>query len=191
MPDGRNTKRNINAGFHQRRHGHHHLHHRVSDNQEKHDGHIEHRAVGDLVTAIIGGKVVSWTNEYAGPSVAISAPAGPVTDNSKQSVIVSNAATDSQSSSTPSLASSASLAVPSAPSANPSVPFAASSTNPNPTPVAFVASSYSATSSGSWTRQAYYNADQATSTGLTFLNHFGTADGGPALVLRETCTQVR
>lgn len=34
--------------------------------------------------------------------------------------------------------------------------------------------------SGYWSRQAYYNADRGVAEGLTFLNHLGTAAGGPA-----------
>ena len=48
-------------------------------------------------------------------------------------------------------------------------------------------STYPDIDSGSWTRQAYYNADASIAEGLTFLNHFGgitgipgTAAGGPA-----------
>lgn len=53
----------------------------------------------------------------------------------------------------------------------------------NPLPIAGTGD----TKHGSWSRQAYYNADAGSSDGFTFLNHFGgtsgmpgTADGGPA-----------
>jgi hypothetical protein len=45
-----------------RMHGH--------ERRHAHKAHEEKRAVGDIVTAVIDGKVVSWTNEYAGGAAA-------------------------------------------------------------------------------------------------------------------------
>lgn len=44
-------------------------------------------------------------------------------------------------------------------------------------------------SSGSWTRQAYYNAADGTVQGFTFLNHFGGVKGflGQVLVDLRQC----
>lgn len=133
------------------------------------------------MSATIDGKVEYWTNEYTGPGVATSAPAGNAPDNLKQSVTASTAAPNSPSS-TPSPASPLVSLVSSAVS-SPSSPAASIASNPP---------SYSSATTGGWSRQAYYNADEKTSIGLTFLNHFGgtqgipgTADGGPALVLRS------
>jgi hypothetical protein len=71
----------------QRRHGHQHFHARDQETVEIQENHIVEtkRAVGDMVTATINGQVVSWTNEYAGPStiptpvVGAGSPPDPVT----------------------------------------------------------------------------------------------------------------
>jgi hypothetical protein len=62
----------------QRRHAHQHVHARDKDAVTIQEHHIveEKRAVGDIVTATIDGQVVSWTNEYAGPSAVPTPVAG-------------------------------------------------------------------------------------------------------------------
>ena len=164
----------------------------------KHHGHLEHRAVGDLVSATIDGKVGYWTNEYEGPGVATSASAGTTPANS-----MSSAPALAVIPQFPSSAPSPSLVVSSVVPAFSSVSSTVLPAYSAQTTVANVASSSSSAASslptassssasiGSWSRQAYYNAGQGTSTGFTFLNHnggepgcSGTADGGIALVFR-------
>ncbi len=49
----------------------------------------------------------------------------------------------------------------------------------SPTIAASSAMASSEASSGYWARQAYYNAADGTSQGITFLNHFGGVNGVP------------
>ena len=49
----------------------------------------------------------------------------------------------------------------------------------SPTTAASSTMASSEASSGYWARQAYYNAADGTSQGITFLNHFGGANGVP------------
>ena len=49
----------------------------------------------------------------------------------------------------------------------------------SPITAASIAMASSEANSGSWARQAYYNAADGTSQGITFLNHFGGANGVP------------
>ncbi len=136
------------------------------------------------MSATIDGKVDYWTNEYAGPGVATSAPAGTAPDNPNQSAPASTVATDSPSSKPSPTSSPVS-----------SISSAVSSLNSASTSAASNAPSFSTAANGGWSRQAYYNAEEKKSIGLTFLNHFGgtqgipgTADGGSALVL---CSNTR
>ena len=126
------------------------------------------RAVGDMVTATIDGKVVSWINEYAGPG----APAGTPTSMPE---------TQAQA----------------AVGAEPVVPEEKMVIHPSPAPSAVHKGSKpssdiesdSAIASGDWVRHAFYDAEAGTAVGVTFLNHFGgeggipgTSDGGMAYV---------
>ena len=62
----------------QRRHGHQHFHARDKGIVGIQENHVveEKRGFGDMVTATINGQVVSWTNQYAGPSTAPTPVAG-------------------------------------------------------------------------------------------------------------------
>jgi len=162
---------------HDRRHGgHQYLHHADHSKLEEvpmHKPLFGKRAVGDIVSATIDGQLVSWTNEYAEPGVATNTPS-PVAVNNDEAV-TSTPDTTSQTygqSVTPVPTAAAPEKV--------ALPPAAASSNPTTS---------SSASGGSWSRQAYYNAEAGTAQGLTFLNHFGgangipgTAAGGPALV---------
>ncbi|EXJ74288.1 uncharacterized protein A1O5_02584 [Cladophialophora psammophila CBS 110553] len=68
-----NTKRSLHPNPHQRPYSHKHLHDpKVHDGSGVAEGgHIaDKRGVGDWVTAIINGQVVSWINQYTGPGAA-------------------------------------------------------------------------------------------------------------------------
>lgn len=128
------------------------------------------RAVGDVVTATIDGQVVQWVNEYAGPAAQPVSPGNPSKGDSSASQATSMVFGVNIPSSESTLPSST------APTPHASLPSATSSRKAISTSAQVDASH----STGSWTRQAYYDAGEGVSEGLTFLNHFGQADSIPA-----------
>ncbi|KAI8951911.1 putative TOS1-like glycosyl hydrolase-domain-containing protein [Xylaria longipes] len=87
---GKSSKRDAPKVAHSKRHGHQHLH-------KKHHQQKEERAIGDMVVATIEGQVVSWANNYAGPT------ADPVADAAPAATTASAASTAAtKSTSTPS-----------------------------------------------------------------------------------------
>ena len=166
----RNTKRNTHGRRHGRRHAHQYLHGHHGRVKEVHERQQEHgyakRSVGALVSATIDGQLVSWTNLYAGPGVATVLPSPAVApmvaqfdennDSSPDTTTVANAEPPmvSPTAATPSLQGP---------------PITAASS----------AMASSEASTGNWARQAYYNAADGTSQGITFLNHLGGANGVP------------
>lgn len=174
-----NSKRSVNLKHHDRHHGHQYLHRRGPKNVRHKERVLVGRAVGDLVSATIDGKLAFWTNEYAGPTatvgqssaVASAAPSQgsaaivcPYCDNTSTTIWISDSAAETNT--------------------------ASPSTAPLPSPSdgsSQTEASHDSGASGSWNRQGYYNSEEGVSDGLTFLNHFGgtdgmpgTADGGPA-----------
>lgn len=132
---------------------------------------LAERAVGDLVSAVIDGKLVSWTNQYAGPGIAMASPSPVAVQD--ELAITSTPTTTTQA--------YAQNVTPSSP------PAAYKGATPSSIARPSATTASSPASSGTWTRQAYYNAEDGIAQGLTFLNHFGgakgipgTADGGPA-----------
>ncbi|KAI1355379.1 putative TOS1-like glycosyl hydrolase-domain-containing protein [Xylaria sp. FL0043] len=68
---GKSSKRDApKTVAHAKRHGHQHLH-------KKHHEHNQERAIGDMVVATIDGQVVSWLNNYAGPTADATADSYP------------------------------------------------------------------------------------------------------------------
>lgn len=136
-------------GHHQHQHAHLHKHKR-----DRHAGHVHHADVekrdpGSWVTATIDGQVVSWANNWGGsPTSAAAAVASPS----------ATAATPDDSN-----ARYGAYSAQGAYSAH-SAPSAYSAPNAAPTVSA---------GSGSWGRQAYYNAEQGLADGLVFLNNRG------------------
>ena len=168
-----NEKGLVEANSHRRRHAaaavHHHGHQYLHDHHGKvrqvEESQLVKRAVGDLVSATIDGKLVSWTNEYAGPGVATAAPAVDAVGDVEVSALSTHMTDDADLSSQSSTLSS----------------IIATSTSSS-------SASTAAANSPGWTRQAFFNAASGTAEGLTFLNHFGgtngipgTSAGGPAL----------
>ncbi|CZT19551.1 related to TOS1 Target of SBF [Ramularia collo-cygni] len=139
------ARRSANDRRHAHGHGHAHLHH-ARDAAAK-----EKRGLGDMVTAMINGEVVSWVNEYAGGAAATSAAAP-----------------------------AASTAEASAPAAYQPArrPAAASSDASASSHSSASSSDDDSSSSNGWTRQAYYDASSGTSNGLVFLNHEGGTGSG-------------
>lgn len=128
------------------------------------------RAVGDVVTATIDGQVVQWVNEYAGPVAQPVSPGNPAKGDS------SNSQATVMALSVNTLFSASTLSSSTAPTPHSSLPLATSSRKAVSTSAQVDASR----STSSWARQAYYNAGEGVSEGLTFLNHFGQADSIPA-----------
>ena len=161
---------------HQWLHGNRNEHQQVTESDLK--PHLKERAIDAMVTATVDGKVVSWTNEYAGPGAATAiAGAGDVNDSAPEK------ASDRTE------AGSASIAV--AASTPSTVNSSASKASLSTLDTSNIENGATAEDTGSisWARQAYFNADAATVEGITFLNHFGgmdgipgTAAGGPAFV---------
>lgn len=86
IPGKSHIKRDSKVEFHNRRHGHQHLHQRNGAIKDQYERKLVARAVGDIVTATIDGQVVSWTNVFAGPNAATSIatkPIAAVTENQK------------------------------------------------------------------------------------------------------------
>ncbi len=153
-------------------HAHNHAIHHGSSVHAAHSRLHKHaeRAVGDVVTATIDGQVVQWVNEYAGPAAQPVSPDNPAKGDSSASQATIMALSVNIPSSASTLSSST------APTPHSSSPSATSSRKAVSTSALVDASP----STGRWARQAYYNAGEGVSEGLTFLNHFGQADSIPA-----------
>lgn len=151
------------------RKGHLHKHAHRGNAKPFHGDKIGKRSVGQLISATIDGLLVSWTNEYAGPTVATDLPAhSPMIANSDGSG--SHKTITASAISTPFIDKSKVL----------------DTGSQHKSKTASKANSFS---QGTWIRQAYYDAASGTAEGLVFLNHFGgmdgipgTAAGGPASV---------
>ena len=163
----RDTKRTTHGRRHEKHqylHGHHGKVIEVREREHEHN-HVK-RSVGALVSATIDGQLVSWTNMYAGPGIATILPSPAVApivaqfdemnDSSPDTTTVANAE-------------------------SPMVSITAAT--PSPQRTSTIAASGAIASSDAngryWARQAYYNAADGTSQGITFLNHFGGVNGVP------------
>ena len=149
--------------------GHYWLHRNRNELQQMNEpdleSHLKQRTLGDMVTATIDGKVVSWTNEYDGPDIATAvASAGDANDSAPEKIEVTSKVTSDPSVIATSI---------------PALVTDIASQNPLNEQVAGSAVNEVAMGSGSWARQAYYNAETGAVEGITFLNHFGGVDGIP------------
>jgi hypothetical protein len=140
------------------------------------------------VTATIDGKVVSWINNYWGPSDATPAPA--VTTNSNPTSAAAAASTPTTTaaaqavpekyapvaaaSSSPVAAASSSAAVAASSSVVAASSVAASSSDASGPQAS---TSASPANSSDFTRTGYYSADSGASSGLTFLGNYGGVAG--------------
>jgi len=113
-------------------------------------------AMGDMVYATIDGKAVSWANDYSGAA----ATSAPVAQNKAY------AGSDSSSEASTSAYSAA-------PSSTAAASASASSSSSG-----ILDDIFGSSSSGSWGRQAYYNAESGDADGLVFLNHNGGSGSG-------------
>lgn len=157
-------------------HGHHHLHRHgkaLSNLQQQRDAHAK-RAVGDLVIATIDGQRVSWINSYSGPP-APAPESFPTPAEANDVVFETVIATHFVTVSGPCPTTSEALT--SKHTEAPTSSIAVSVPLPTDNHIHAI--------TGSWVRQAYYNAASGYSKGFTFLNHHGdthgasgTSDGG-------------
>lgn len=164
-----------------KRHGHEHI--------EKHKRHIhqapeaanEKRALGDEVIATINGQIVSWLNNYDGASTSSSAAAtttGAVdmVTATINGVVVSWVNSYAGAAATPTTLATSAAATTSSSSAVTNenlvnyLPTSSSSSS--------AAGAAETPTSGSWTRQAYYDAASGTADGVVFLNHMGGDGSG-------------
>ena len=164
-----NSQRNKKRNNHGRRHEKHqylHGHHGkvIEVREREHEHNHAKRSVGALVSAKIDGQLVSWTNMYAGPGVATILPSPAVAPILAQF--------DEMNGSSPDTTTVATVEPPMV-----SPKAAAPSPQVSSTIAASGAIASSDASSGYWARQAYYNAADGTSQGITFLNHFGGVNG--------------
>jgi len=156
------------SSHHKHNHAHFHEHNKeilaaqANDSEQK----IEQRGVGDWVTAIIDGVAVSWINEYSGvttTAAAVQTPTTPATTlatttSAAAPVVAANLVAKKSTTTVAKAASTTSGAVPAASSS--------------------VSSSSTVAPAGSWTQEAYYNAEANSSFGITFLTHFGGSGSG-------------
>lgn len=136
---------------HDHRHGHQYLHHRdgrLKRAAKVDETELQGRRVGALVTATINGQVAVWMNSYAGPSTATVVPKS--SPQASPDVSASQITTSAEKY-----------------KASPASSSAATTHTSEDEPT-----------SGSWTRQAYYDAGSGSKEGLTFLNHFGGSGSG-------------
>lgn len=174
-----NSKRSVNVKHHDRHHGHQYLHRRGPKKVQHKERMLAERAVGDLVSATINGKLAFWTNEYAGSTAAVGQSSSVASATSSQGSAAMICPYCDNISTTTTISDSAAETSPASPSTaqSPSPSDGSSQTEV----------SHDNGQSGSWIRQGYYNSEEGVSDGLTFLNHLGgtdgmpgTADGGPA-----------
>ncbi|KXH60426.1 hypothetical protein CSAL01_05707 [Colletotrichum salicis] len=143
---------------HARRHGHHgHQHlHKKSVESPKEEPKEEKRGE-DWVVAEIDGKVVSWINNYFGPT-----PAAPAATPAVAPVVAEPSPTP-----TPSQAPAAAA-----------IPQPASQASSSKAAASSKAASSSGSVSGDYNLVGYYNADKAIANGIVFLGNYGGQGSG-------------
>ncbi|GAW16129.1 hypothetical protein ANO14919_055520 [Xylariales sp. No.14919] len=96
---GKNSKRETpKTAAHAKRHGHQHLH-------KKHHEQKQERDVGDVVTAVIDGQLVSWINTWAGPTDDAGADDSPAVTTSSASSVATATTSSKKAATTTSSAS--------------------------------------------------------------------------------------
>ena len=135
------------AHAHARRHGHGH-------------GHVHERGDEPVVwvTATINGQVVSWINDYFGPSTQAAAPAPAAPTTTAEALVQESVAQTT-------------VQAPPATTHKASAPAAT-------TEASQPASSDDNSSGGAWNRVAYYNADQQVADNMVFLGNYGGQGSG-------------
>ena len=109
------------------------------------------------VTATIDGKVVSWINDYFGPSTQAAA-AAPAPTTTTQAVVQEESVAHTTAQ---------------APATTHKAPAPAATTKASEP-----AGSDDNSSGGAWSRVAYYNADQQVADNMVFLGNYGGQGSG-------------
>lgn len=120
-----------------------------------------------MVYATIDGKAVSWANDYSG-----SAPTAAPEVEVKNKAYGAGSPAGSSSDAAPTSAASSYQASSSAASSSSKSSSSGSSASD------IIDSVFGGSSSGDWSRQAYYNAGSGDADGLVFLNHNGGSGSG-------------
>ncbi|OJD29860.1 protein tos1 [Diplodia corticola] len=141
------AKRSPRPSPHKRRYGHGHQHF--------HQHQKEKRGLGDMVTAVIDGQLVSWVNNYAGPTAAADAGAG------------ADAAADTGSAGVNVGVSVDAAAEPTSTSTTAAPVSSATSTASDDDKDSVDSSD----TSGEWARISHYNSEEKINDGMTFLTH--------------------
>ena len=175
---------------HPHRHHHLHRHHKASSNLQQQREALAKRAVGDTVIATIDGQRVSWINSYSGPPAP--APESFPTPNEAENVVFETViATSFVTVLGPCLATSegstsqyTETSAPQHIEASTSRHTEASTLQHTEAPTSTIAVSVPLptdndihATTGSWIREAYYDAGSGHSKGFTFLNHHGDTHG--------------
>ena len=147
-PNGSSNSKRSATSARRHAHAHAHAHKREAE-----------AAVGDTVYATIDGKAVSWANDWSGSA----APPAPEVNNKAYAGAASSPAAHSSESSAPSAPASTSSSAPASKSSSSG---------------GILDDIFGSSSSGSWGRQAYYNAESGEADGLVFLNHNGGSGSG-------------
>lgn len=179
-----NKRHDPKVGVHGHPHRHHHLHrHRkASSNFQQQRDALAKRAVGDIVIATIDGQRVSWINSYSGPPAPApeSFPTPNEADNVVfETVIATSFVTVSGLCQTTSEASTSQHT-----GTSTSQYTEVSTTQHTEAPTSVIAVSVPLptdneihVTTGSWVREAYYDAGSGYSQGFIFLNHHGDTNG--------------
>jgi hypothetical protein len=132
---------------------------------KKRQAEAEKRNLGDIVTALIDGKLQTWVNEYAGGAAAAAATPAPYSSEAAAAAPAYEAAASSVAAVANRLGGGSSSSSSSSDSSDSSSSSGSSSSS-------------SSTGGSGWTRQAYYNSAAQTADGLVILNHQGGSGSG-------------
>lgn len=172
-PSASSSKAKLKRHSHKHGHAHFHEHNKEvrearaheQEQQKQQEQAVEARAVGDWVTVTMNGVAVSWINEYSGltttaaSAAASTQPATTLATTTSAAAIVANINILKKSTTTTTIAAQTTTTVAAA---------AAASSSAAAAPAA----------AGSWTQEAYYNANTGFASGVTFLTHFGGTGSG-------------
>jgi hypothetical protein len=169
MPSSISAPKLAKKSIHERRHGHAQYH---ESQKERRD--LEKKAVGDMVVATINGNVVSWINQYDGHELGQASP------TPAPAPVSGPPAAPPAAAPAPAPAPPTQEAQP-APAAAPAQAVPAAS---DPSPVAKPAinnkfrTSPEAVARGDWAQVGYYNSEEKSAHGITFLNNQGGQGSG-------------
>jgi hypothetical protein len=165
MPGSTSAPKLAKKSIHERRHGHAQYHESQKAKRE-----LEKKAVGDMVVATIDGQVVSWINQYDGHELGQAKPTPAPAPVSNPPI--------------PERAPAPAQPVEETHAAPAAAPAQAAPAISEPSPAAKPAfnnrfkASPEAVARGDWGQVAYYNSEENTAHGVTFLNNRGGQGSG-------------